>query len=216
LLYHLGFEPNDIYHPATVPINDDGKSVLSLPEKNTSIDASIPQIANKSPDPTPDKSSTTLPPLPSQQPPTLHQITAAAARTEADTRPRRVPQKRCPADLTADFGISKTDMATVYLSPDPYFDAFEQELDLRKFNHVRHPTAGLDLHESNGRIHLKCMIPSTPAAKIPDWHARVQGAWLIKVADQVVSKISDVETAIASEVSAGCSILMLLFAHPEI
>ncbi len=138
------------------------------------------------------------------------------ARTEADTHPRRVPQKHRPADLTADFGISKTDMATVYLLPDPYFDAFEQELDLGKFNHVCHPTAGLDLHKSNGRVHLKRMIPSTLAAKMPDWHACVQGAWLIKVADQVVSKISDVETAIASEVSAGHFILTLLFAHPEI
>ncbi len=63
LLYDLGIEPGDIYHPATGPINNNGKSMSSPPEKNTSINAPIPQIANKSPGPTPDKSLTTVPPL---------------------------------------------------------------------------------------------------------------------------------------------------------
>ena len=35
--------------------------------------------------------------------------------------------------IASEFNITKHDMATVYTSPDPYFDSFEEELDLWKF-----------------------------------------------------------------------------------
>ncbi len=64
-------------------------------------------------------------------------------------------------------------MATVYLSPDPYFNAFEQLLDLRKFVPSKHPIAGLELCESNGCLHLQLMCPGTPAAKTLDWQSHL-------------------------------------------
>ena len=82
-------------------------------------------------------------------------------------------------------------MAMIYLSPDPYYDAFEQPLDLRKFDIATHATAGLSLLESGGRLHLATMSPSTPAAKMKDWRTRVKGAWLIKISDVNVSTIKD-------------------------
>jgi hypothetical protein len=60
-------------------------------------------------------------------------------------------------------------MAMVYMSPNPYFDAFEQPLDLQKFDYTKHPTAGLSLYKKSERLYLATMSPSTPAEKIPDW-----------------------------------------------
>jgi hypothetical protein len=47
----------------------------------------------------------------------------------------------------AKFDISRKDMAMIYLSPDPYYNAFEQPLDLHKFDIATHATAGLSLLE---------------------------------------------------------------------
>ena len=34
--------------------------------------------------------------------------------------------------------IGKHDMATVYMSPDPYFEAFKETIDLRRFDLATH------------------------------------------------------------------------------
>ncbi len=104
----------------------------------------------------------------------------------------------------------------IYMSPDPYFDAFEQPLDLRKFDFTKHATAGLSLYESNGRIYLAAMSPGTPAAKIPDWRTRVRGAWLIQVGDSVISSIADATSAFQLLAQNNSPFTVLLFAHPEI
>jgi hypothetical protein len=43
--------------------------------------------------------------------------------------------------ITSKFNITKDDMATVYMSPDPFFDSFEEELDLWKWSFDKHHTA---------------------------------------------------------------------------
>jgi hypothetical protein len=55
------------------------------------------------------------------------------------------------------------------MSPNPYFEAFEQPIDFWKFDPGKHPTLGLSLYEASGHLYLATMSPSTPAAKIPDW-----------------------------------------------
>ncbi len=65
-----------------------------------------------------------------------------------------------------EFMISKHNMATVYMSPDPYFEAFEECIDLRRFNLAMHRTAGLCLAAYNGRLFLGAMKPSTLGVKI--------------------------------------------------
>ena len=104
----------------------------------------------------------------------------------------------------------------IYMSPDPYFDAFEQPLDLRKFDFTKHATAGLSLYESDGRIYLAAMSPGTPAAKIPDWRTRVRGAWLIQIGDSVISSIADATLAFQLLAQNNSPSTVLLFAHPEI
>ena len=68
-----------------------------------------------------------------------------------------------------DFYVTRRDMAMIYMSPDPYFEAFEEKLNVQHVNLKKHHTAGLELYESLGRVFLRSMKPITAAAKIPDW-----------------------------------------------
>jgi hypothetical protein len=107
-------------------------------------------------------------------------------------------------------------MALVYMSPDSYHEAFEEVLDLRRFNLTRHRTAGLCLAHVNGRLILGGIAPSTPAAKIPQWQSQLKGAWLIKINNTAISTIAEAQTAFDNLSSAGVSSVTLLFLHPEI
>jgi hypothetical protein len=94
-----------------------------------------------------------------------------------------------------EYNIGRNNMAMVYMSLDPYFDAFEQPLDIRNFNLTKHATARLSLYEKSGRLYLASMSPSTPAAKIPDWRTWVRGAWLIKIGSATVTSIDEAQAA---------------------
>ena len=74
------------------------------------------------------------------------------------------------------FNVGASNMATIYMSPDPYFEAFEQPIDFWKYNPGRHPTMGLSLYEAWGRPYLATMSLSTPASKILDWRAQIRSA----------------------------------------
>jgi hypothetical protein len=67
-------------------------------------------------------------------------------------------------------------MAMIYMSPDPYFEAFEQPLDLCQFDLETYPTAGLSLYKHDGQLHLATMSPSTLATKMKDWRSPVKCA----------------------------------------
>ncbi len=135
---------------------------------------------------------------------------ARAARAKAP-----LPMNRA-AELVVDFGIGKQDMAVIYMSPSPYHDAFLQTMDLRKFDLSNHATAGLEFYESGQRLHLKNIILSTPASKIPDWRSRIRGAWLIKVNDTKVTLPDDIALALRSLHKDKLATVLLLFSHPEI
>ena len=107
-------------------------------------------------------------------------------------------------------------MALVYMSPDPYHEAFEETIDLQRFDLSRHRAAGLVLAHSNGRLFLGGMTPGTPAAKIPRWCSRLKGAWLIKIGDHTVSTIDQAQQVFAQLNADGASTVTLLFLHPEI
>ena len=101
-------------------------------------------------------------------------MTAAAARTFVNNQihqdnaaiAARV-RFTSPSDIVAEYLIGKHDMATVYMSPDPYFEAFEKIIDLRKFDLHHHRTAGLCLAQSNNCLFLGSMAPGTPGSKLP-------------------------------------------------
>jgi hypothetical protein len=96
---------------------------------------------------------------------------AATAHATAPT-PRRARPPRA-RDIMLDFNVTRRDMEMVYMSPDPYFEAFEETLHVQHVNLKKHATAGLELYESSGRVFLKSMTPGAAAAKIPDWHSRI-------------------------------------------
>ncbi len=127
LLYDLGAEPDNIYHIATGPLTTPLPSDFHLP--GTIKPIVIPWPLSP---PTPNThkhwpvppACTTLP-LPlhlTAVPETCHQplTAAAAALTQAPLRQQRLPHKRSSIDIATDFNLTKGDMATAYLLPDPY------------------------------------------------------------------------------------------------
>ena len=101
----------------------------------------------------------------------LRTLTVEAPRPTWARAARIKPTKgrNLAAELVNDFHIGVQDMMMVYMSPDPYHDAFEQTVDLRKFDLTKHATGGMSLYERDGRVHLASIAPSTPAACIHAW-----------------------------------------------
>jgi hypothetical protein len=107
-------------------------------------------------------------------------------------------------------------MGIVYMSPDPFFDSFEEELDLRKWSFDKHRTAGLSLVFHNGRVYLGGMTPGTPGAKVDRWRINLRGAWLIKIGSTFISTISDTQAAFKALYESNSPSVTLLFSHPEL
>ena len=82
---------------------------------------------------------------------------AAAARLSVPNdsfhTPRIVTKTKAhsmsPSNIVAEYLIGKQDMATVYMSPDPFFESFEKLINLRKFDLDLHRIAGLCLAHSD-------------------------------------------------------------------
>jgi hypothetical protein len=125
-------------------------------------------------------------------------------------------QKAIAADIVSEYLNGASDMAMIYVSPDPYGGAFEEELDLRKFDVAMHCTAGLCFFEKNGRLLLALMAPSTPGVHVPRWRTRLQGAWLIEVNGTPVLSINDAHAIFARLASERTPTCTLLFSHPEV
>jgi len=212
LLYDLGLE---------VDSDDDAKDVPHLPPVPWPPLATCDSASGKFLVPP----SCLFTPLPLQETLALQQpMTAAAARTHVphSSSPGRakIPTttlpSASPSDIVGEYLIGKHDMAVVYMSPDPYIEAFEEVIDLRKFDHTQHRTAGLCLAHADNRLFLGSMTTGTPGAKIPRWRSRLKGAWLIKVGNTLVSTIAEAQDAFTSAITSGSQFVTLLFSHPEI
>jgi hypothetical protein len=151
-------------------------------------------------------------------------LTAAAACTYALTKYSLSTAKAAgvrstsPSNIVTEYLIGKHDMATIYMSLDPYFEAFEEIIDLQKFDIQTHCTGGLSLLASDNRLILGGMAPGTPGVKIPRWRSRLKGAWLIKikVGSTPVSTIAEAQDAFILAIASGSHVVTLLFSHPEI
>ena len=117
-------------------------------------------------------------------------------------------------DSTAvtEFDITRRDLEQIYLSPSPYEDSFEEEIDLRRWTASTHPTAGMDFKDVNGRLIITTMTPGTPSHRIPRWKSRLRHAWLINIDGQPVSTVEQVQQLLAMLTSQGNSSCRLLFA----
>ncbi len=92
---------------------------------------------------------------------------ARAARVKSPA----MSKKDITAEVVREYLIGKEDMAMIYISPDPFYGTFEEELDLCKFDLSRHSTAGMNFFEKDQRLFLALMVPGTPGARIPRWHS---------------------------------------------
>jgi hypothetical protein len=70
-------------------------------------------------------------------------------------------------EIANEFHVDHSCMEMIYMSPSPYYDAFDEVIDIRRFDLGKHPTACLSLLEKNGQLILAHMSPGTPGAKIP-------------------------------------------------
>jgi hypothetical protein len=68
-----------------------------------------------------------------------HIVKARAAQTKS-TFPMN---KNIAAKVITGFMIGSKDIEMLYISPDPYYGAFEEDLDLRKLDLATHKMAGL-------------------------------------------------------------------------
>jgi hypothetical protein len=119
-------------------------------------------------------------------------------------------------EMLVKHDITQNDMMMIYLSPHPFRNSFEEEIRLRFFDLNKFPTAGLVCREHNGRLYLQDILPSTSAAKIRAWRPRIRGAWIIKVEDEEVSTVQDVQRimkTLSNNKSPRCT---LLLAHSDI
>ena len=65
------------------------------------------------------------------------------------------------------YGITEKDMVPVYFSPDPYFQAYEERLDIRRYGAYKKPTGGMVFAIADDQLTLRDIIVSLPAANIP-------------------------------------------------
>ena len=70
--------------------------------------------------------------------------------------------------------------------------------------------------EVNGRLILKDIVASLPAARVPVWRTRIRGAWLRKIGDTQVKLSNEVETTFKRIHQGGSDKGMLTFSHPEV
>ena len=120
-------------------------------------------------------------------------------------------------NIIEDMQLDKEDVfAQIYLSPSPYFEAFEEEFDLRKWNLNDHHTAGMVLIQKDDTLVLGNILKSTPAAKIDKWRSRCRGAVLLEVNGRPVHTQQDVEKILDNLNERGRDTCKITLAHPEI
>ena len=119
-------------------------------------------------------------------------------------------------ELVTKFKIGIQNMMMIYMSHDPYHEAFEQTIDLQNFDLSKHATGGLSLYDWDGRVHLASILPGTPAARLHGWRARLRGAWFVKVGEATIASIDDVVHAFEWLRETACPNVTLLVSHPEV
>jgi hypothetical protein len=107
-------------------------------------------------------------------------------------------------------------MATVYMSLDPFFGAFKEEINLQKWPFDRHRTAGISVVEHHGCLYVGNMVLGSPGTKVDKWRLHVRGAWLIQVGDTTISTMADAESTFKQLYDSGAPTVTLLLSHPEL
>ena len=124
------------------------------------------------------------------------------------------PAKVIVSEIANAFNVDCSCMKIIYMSPSPYYDTFDEVIDLRCVELAKHHTTGLLLLENNRQRILTHMSPGTPSAKIPCWCTWLWGAWLVKIFNHSVTSICGAQKAFETLLTTGTTLAQLLFAHP--
>jgi hypothetical protein len=157
-----------------------------------------PPLPSLKPPPVPTLSTRIPLPLRASTPPDVFQPTLATTSIPVppfDLSTNDLPPKRLEHDMILEHDITRRDIETVYLSPSSFLDAFDEVFNLRYFDATKFPTAGLECEEKNGKVYLRGMLPSSPAAKIRAWRSRLRGARIISINGKSINCITDVSDA---------------------
>lgn len=136
MLYNVGLEPDE---------------ELIIPTLSPMVSSPYPPMPVVKPKDLP--RHTTTVPLPLRVSTPAYVYTAAAAKSTIDDelvlQPSELPRKRLEHDMMLEHDIMSKEMEMVFLSPSPYNNAFEERLDLRRYNPTISPTAGIICEEKS-------------------------------------------------------------------
>ncbi len=125
-------------------------------------------------------------------------------------------KKSIAANDASKFMTGSKDLAMLYISPDPYYGAFEEESDLRKFDFASHWTAGLCFLQKDNWLIMASMKTGTPSAHVDKWQMCVWGAWILEINGTRISTILDAQAVFCCLLDANAKSCTLLLSHPEV
>ncbi len=151
LLYDLGLEAEISFITHNGPLHPTPAGTISPIAVPWPPSFPVPHKLSKQPP------FSLLAPLPLRLTATPNVIAASAAWVQ-------VPDngKTLVLGIVTEYLIGPHDAAMIYMSPDPYGCAFEQEIDLRKWNLTKHRTASMRLLKKNSRL----LLPSIDAGTL--------------------------------------------------
>ena len=102
------------------------------------------------------------------------------------------------ASAVAHYDITRRDVEQIYFSPHHYGHAYEESFGFMGSPTVVHPTAGLELVETDGQVIIQGIASGTPCAKIPRWKTRLKNTSLLRINDTPITSISDARDALSN------------------
>jgi hypothetical protein len=118
--------------------------------------------------------------------------------------------------MSLSYGISANNVAKIYMSPTPYNNAFEEELNLQTLDISHHRAAGMMFLSQDDWLILVSMAPSTPGARVPRWRTRLHGTWLLSVNGTPVHTLAEAHQVFHDLYLRNAASCILLFSHPGI
>jgi hypothetical protein len=203
MLYDAGLEPDvELVIPTSAP--------PKLPP--------FPPLALPKPSALPKRTTVVPLPLRLSSPASIYAAATAKSTLEDELilQPSNLPKKRLEHVIIMHNDISSKDMEMVYLSPSLFNNAFEEILDLRRYNPTISPTAGIICEEKSSKLFLRDMQKSAPAAKIRAWRSHLRGARIIAVNDTLVDTIEELSKALLQLKDSGHKNCRILLAHSAI
>lgn len=203
LLYDMGMENEDEFEMA--------------PPSKPREPAPWPPLHSKEPTKLPTQAIQTCIPIRLTEAPIARIEAATAAKLASPYHNSAITYQVNRLNIIQDMDLDREEtFAQVYLSPSPYFEAFEEEIDIRNWTSNDHHTAGMVLVESNDRLILLDILKSTPAARIDKWRSRCRGATLMEVEGMPVRSPRDVNKVLLNLKGRNFKKCRITLAHSEI